>query len=225
LGRPSYIIQTSPDKYQFIYRFDNEIVEERLFEYVYEISKTLTKYFQDVIFNGDKEKIDNTFDMSRVGRLPSSINAKNGFKVKWWKTDLRYSLSHFEDFIKDNNITWRKRKETTIKTPKKVSKTPLKSKLIKVYEENDLVAGIDYKSYKFAYSMIIKNMFRNKSLEVDYSRADQAFFRRYKKDFEEELGNDIEIIITILRYCRKNLMEVHGHEIERYIELKIRDSY
>lgn len=213
LGRPTYIIQTSPDKYQFIYKFVNEITNKELFEYVYEISKTLTKYLQEVIFEGDKERIDNTFDMSRVGRLPLFQNAKNNFEVKWWKTNNQYTLNHFINFIEENDIEWRTRTDKPPKTNKSLPKTNKKTKSIEIYEDNELFDYINYEKYLKAYNYLKKN---NK----DLSRVDFTFIKRFKKELEE----DFENILSVLRYCRKDLMTKHGHEIERYINKKIEDS-
>ncbi|MEN4046594.1 hypothetical protein [Sulfurimonas sp. NWX367] len=221
-GRPSYIIQTSQDKYQFIYQFDKPI--ETNFEYIYEISKTLTKYLQEEVFNEDKEKIDNTFDMSRVGRLPNTINAKNGFKVKWWKTDILYSLKYWENLIKELNMKWRTRDED--KRVKNNNKNTLKTvKNKKSIESIDKYDFINYERYLKTYKSIEYNRFKRRKLKIDKSIVDMSFLKRFKNEFESEFGNDIEVIKSILAYCREDLIEKHGHEIERYIENKIRDIY
>ena len=203
LGQSSFTIRTSEDKYQLIYQFEEDIRDSSQFEYIYQVSKTLTKFFQIEVFNEDKERIDNTFDGSRVARLPNLINCKNGFKIKYKNNNIKYNLKHFEDFIETHNCEIRTRndetKKKTKKTTTKTTKTPLKTiKSKKIDNSITLYDFIDYKPYLFAYNMIKKNMFISKKLEIDYSRLDQAFFRRNKKRFNEEYENDIETIKSIL---------------------------
>ncbi len=198
LGKPTYFIKTSQEKYQLIYELETPL------KGTYEdykgyglILEKLTKYF----------KSDNTHDLARVGRLSGSINNKkgNGFNTFFKKFKYKYTIEHFEKYIAGNNIE--------LPQPTKVVRQRKKKKENKETDiKIDMYDYIDYDKYKKIYSKIL-----NYSNHNDLSRIDYTFIRRIRNELEE----DYENILSVLSYCRDNLMIKHGHEIERYITLKI----
>ena len=85
--------------------------------------------------------------------------------------------------------------------------------LIKVYEDNVLYDYIDYDKYLKAYNRI-------KKYKNDLSVVDFIFIKRFKAELEE----DFENILSVLRFCRSDLMAKHSHHIEDYINNKIEES-
>lgn len=197
LGQSTYTIRTSDNKYQLIYQLDKSFKGsfEELKEYK-EILKKLTYLFET----------DNTFDLARVARVPLLINNKNGFKIKYKNNNIKYDIQHFKKYIEDNNII------LPSKTLKKVSKTQIKKKSNKIYEDNVLYNYIDYNKYLKAYNGI-------KKYKNDLSVVDFIFIKRFKSELEE----DFENILSVLRYCRDDLMVKHSHHIEDYIFNKIEE--
>ncbi|MDF1876031.1 hypothetical protein JHD48_09810 [Sulfurimonas sp. SAG-AH-194-I05] len=198
LGSSTYTIRTSKEKYQLIYQLETPFKGnfEELKEYK-EVLKILTYHF----------KTDHTFDLSRVGRVPELINNKNDWNIKYKNNNILYNIEHFKKYIIDNDI------KIPAKTPKKTPKKTLKDKPMEIYEDNVLHDNINYEKYLKSYNHL-------KKYNKDLSAVDFTFIKRYKEELEE----DFEDILSILRYCREDLMEKHGHEIERYITLKIEDS-
>ena len=198
LGQSTYTIRTSDNKYQLIYQLENSFKGsfEELKEYK-EVLKKLTYHFET----------DKTFDLARVARVPLLINNKNNFKIKYKNNGIKYDIQHFKKYIKDNNII------LPSKTPKKVSKTQNYKKSNKVYEDNVLYDYIDYNKYLKAYNRI-------KKYKNDLSTVDFIFIKRFKTELEE----DFENILSVLRFCRSDLMAKHSHHIEDYIYNKIENS-
>lgn len=88
IGTPSWLINStkSLNKWQLIYLFDTPVGAEEASSWEAK-SKALTKYFN----------ADNCFDISRVMRLPLSVNGKNGEFVTIDDSGLSYSYwNHFD---------------------------------------------------------------------------------------------------------------------------------
>jgi len=162
LGLPSYIFQTSKNKFQLLYLLKNENIDFMEFE---KISKTLTKYFNT----------DHTFDISRVSRLPNFINNKNGFEVNFIKNNVDYDLKYFKDFIKNNNIellTFSKENGTHKEKRKKI--------VVKNVKQNLKNIDIKYKNNKKMYVDIYQNfLIKNGN---DRSKSDFDFVVYLKKN-------------------------------------------
>ena len=87
LGEPTWKINTtkSLNKWQLIYLFDTPVGKDEAENWV-EKSRALT----------EKYEADHCFDISRVFRLPNSVNGKNGELVTVEDTGIEYS--YFNDF-------------------------------------------------------------------------------------------------------------------------------
>ena len=87
---PTYILQTSPKKFQVCFMLVNS-VDSFKWE---RINKTLAYYFNSDI---------NVCSVEKVFRFPFFVNKKNDFETNLMKFDfrIRYDFSIFENFVKD----------------------------------------------------------------------------------------------------------------------------
>lgn len=196
LNNPTFLIQTSPEKYQLLYKLDKENYNHAD---VKSISKILTNYF-----NTDK-----TFDLARVFRCPFFTNNKNNFKVKILQNnkDISYSLDYFNNFIELNNLKEIEQQKDSIKTTFKASTKQKDNKAIDNTNNIDFNANNKYLSTYNNFVLKANN---------DKSKADLAFIRflRYRK-------LNINICIKHLKECRQDLNEKHAHELDYYINCLI----
>jgi len=88
LGTPTFIVNTSPDKKQLIYKLKQSLSGHMQEEFE-SIQKKLIKYFQT----------DNTYDATRMFRLPGFINHKNGYRVNYTFNDIQYDFDFFKQFV------------------------------------------------------------------------------------------------------------------------------
>jgi hypothetical protein len=88
LGTPTWLINStkSMNKWQLIYLFDSPVGAEEAANWEAK-SKSLTKHFES----------DNVWDISRVMRLPLSVNGKNGEFVTIKDSGLEYSYWDYFD--------------------------------------------------------------------------------------------------------------------------------
>lgn len=88
---PSYILETSPKKFQVCYRLNDSTIDFKEYELV---NKTLAKKFNSDI---------NVCSIEKVFRLPDTINHKNGFKstIKMFDADKSYSFSAFKEKLNE----------------------------------------------------------------------------------------------------------------------------
>lgn len=186
----TYIIQTSKDKFQLLYRLDKDYNKND----VKEISKLLSNYF-----NTDK-----TFDLARVFRCPYFINNKNNFNVKLLAyNDISYNLDYFKKYIKDKDIKEIEHQKDIIKTTFKAHTT---NKIdITIQQYNNISFNSNNKYLKIYNNQVVK-------ANNDKSKADLAFIRylRYRKI-------NINNCIKHLKECRQDLNEKHGQELDYYI--------
>ncbi len=92
LGDPTYIIRTSPQKFQFLYMLDVPSSDIKVCE---EIGEILSNHF----------KTDKTWDSPRVARLTGMINNKNSYVVNVHKaTGNRFELDHFKNYINKHDL-------------------------------------------------------------------------------------------------------------------------
>lgn len=179
--KSSYLLETSPKKYQVCYKLN---YFETDFEEFERVNKTISKYF-----NSDT----NVNSVEKVFRLPYTINQKNGFETKMiFENDVYFD---YTDFLKlFNTIIEEKRFKEFYEGLKKKEKTKKTGKTIKTYVFKDFeMIEVDdglIRKYKQIY-------FYTK----DYSSSDILFLReRKKKNISfENIFNEIFSIRNILK--------------------------
>jgi hypothetical protein len=197
---PSYILETSPKKFQICYRLNDSEIDFKEYELV---NKTLAKKFNSDI---------NVCSIEKVFRLPNTINHKNGFKstIKMINMDKSYSFSAFKEklneyitsdeilnkyylILKDKGSKNKvKNSKATIKSEndfKRSTKKPKSKNSIELDEDSYLDESLIYK-----YERILKN---NKN---DASVSDILYIKERAKsnDNYDEVFNEIVQIRDIL---------------------------
>lgn len=201
-GVPTYDINTSPNKKQLIYKFDNPYKED--YEYFSKLLEGLTKYF-----NTDK-----TFDTQRVFKLIGDglQNNKNGYKINFIKNENYFSFEKFEELAKPFLHLIDTKQNKKAKPIKNQRKNPPKTKKSTIPHTNTY----DYEKYANNFKI---NKKYNKLLQKhnnDYSTTDLAFVKwlRTAKQI-----NDNEVLVEKLFSARgyHSIMEKHHYQIDYYI--------
>lgn len=197
---PSYILETSPKKFQVCYRLNDSTIDFKEYELV---NKTLAKKFNSDI---------NVCSIEKVFRLPNTINHKNGFKstIKMFDEDKSYSFSAFKEklneyissdetlnkyylILKDKGSKNKpKNSKATIKSGNDFSKSkkePKGKNFIVLEEDSYLDASLIYK-----YEKILKNN------NNDASVTDILYIKQRAKinDNYDEIFNEIVQIRNII---------------------------
>ena len=132
-----------------------------------------------------------------MGRLPLCINNKNGFEVKYLKSDYTYDIKHFQDYLNKNEINYTTKNRITLE--KKVSKIPKKERPIIPPGE----ATEQYiERYKYFYQQT-----------QDYSATDFRFVKYLVK--AKKLKRDKTIWKHFYSVC-ENIEQRHGHNLYDY---------
>ena len=200
-GSPTYDINTSPNKKQLIYKFDN--VYKGDYTYFSQLLEGITKYF----------KTDKTFDTSRVFKMIGSglQNNKNGYKINFVKNENYFTFEDFEvlakPFLHLIEIKPDKKpkpiKNTLINPPKTKKSTPTHTNLY------------DYKKYENNFKINKKYNQLLTKYQNDYSIADIAFVKWLRTSKQI---NDNEILVEKLFSARgyDSIMK-HNYQIDYYI--------
>jgi len=88
LGTPTFIVNTSPDKKQLIYKLKQSLSSDMREEFE-SVQKKMIQYFQT----------DTTYDATRMFRLAGFINHKNGYRVNYTFNDVQYDFEVFKKFV------------------------------------------------------------------------------------------------------------------------------
>ncbi len=206
-GTPTYIIQTSKGKFQFIYKFKEPYVvknkEDR--DNFKQLLKGLTYHFD----------VDKTFDTARIFRLSGYMNKKpqnENFIVKIKKFENLSSFEEFEKIAKEYTLEDTSKKKTITDEAKTPQKPTLKIKVGKCTKENNFkeYEGITKIPNRKYYDLL-------KKYNDDYSITDLAFARwlRYSKYITDD-----EVIIQKIFQARgyNHLMKKHSYQIDYYFE-------
>ena len=204
-GIPTYIIETSKGKFQFIYKFKEPIIiyDFSDIEYFKQLLKGLLYYFD----------VDKTFDSARIFRLVGYMNKKQGnndFIVKIQKNNYYYTFQEFENIAKDFLLPIKQTKKR-VSNSKSVSKSKSKTS----NKNNKDTSNFDkYKNITRTYNKKYIELL-NKYKE-DYSTADISYARWLY--FRKNL-NDDEIIEKIFKVRGYNhIIEKHDYQINYYFE-------
>ena len=213
LGHPTYIIESSKDKFQFIYKFtEAKTVKSK------EERDEFKKLLKGLCYHFD---VDKTFDTARIFRLADYMNKKpqnKNFRVTIEKYEHYYNFQEFAELAKNYIIEEPK--------PKKASTIDAKprQKTIKCKKTDIESSGGKFDKYKG-----IKKIPNKKYKELlnkynqDKSTTDLAFAKwlRYSKQITED-----DVIIEKIFKARgyEELMEKHGYQIEYYIDNILKKS-
>jgi len=207
LGHPTYIIESSKNKFQFIYKFiEPKIVKSK------EDRDNFKKLLKGLCYHFD---VDKTFDTARIFRLSDYMNKKpqnKNFKVTIQKYEHYYNFQEFEELAKNYIIEESKAKKTSTIDAKPRQK-PLKTKEPKINSSESQFNK--YKGLKKVPNRKYKELLNK--YNQDKSTTDLAFAKwlRYSKQITDE-----DIIIEKIFKARgyKELMQKHGYQIEYYID-------
>jgi len=195
---PTYILETSPMKFQVCYRLNDENIDFKEYEIV---NKTLAKKFNSDI---------NVCSIEKVFRLPFTTNHKNGFETRIIKIDIENSydfsmfsnklnqflvedekLAKYYEILKNKNI---KNTQASSKKPKDstksiTKKTPMQNNSIDFNEDVYLDAHLIAK-----YQSLLKFN------QDDASVADILYIKQRAKDTNnyDDIFNEIITIRNIL---------------------------
>lgn len=204
-GIPTYIIETSKGKFQFIYKFKEPVIINDFsdIEYFKQLLKGLLYHFD----------VDKTFDSARIFRLVGYMNKKQGnndFIVKIQKNNYYYTFKEFENIAKDYLLPIKQNKKR-VSNNKSISKSKSKT------SNKNKIDISNYDKYKN-----ITRTFNKKYIELldkyneDYSTADISYARLLY--FRKNLTDD-EIIEKIFKARGYNhIMEKHDYQINYYFE-------
>ncbi|MEA2019829.1 MAG: hypothetical protein U9N59_15465 [Campylobacterota bacterium] len=201
LGVPTYDINTSPNKKQLIYKFDNAYQGD--YKYFSQLLEGLTKYF----------KTDKTFDTPRIFKMIGAglQNNKNGYKINFTKNENYFTFEDFEvlakpflNLIEIKPIKKPKPTKNQVKNPPKTKKST--STHTNLY---------DYKKYENNFKINKKYNQLLTKYQNDYSHADIAFVKWLRTSKQI---NDNEILVEKLFSARgyDSLMK-HDYQIDYYI--------
>jgi hypothetical protein len=196
LGKPTYVIQTSQNKYQLLYVLENTDIDFNDFE---TISKTLTYHF----------KTDKTFDISRVSRLPNNINNKNGFMVNYEYNHIKYDIKHFQDYINLNNIILEETiKDKSFKTSNKV-----------IAEKHKQKEKINIETNPTNQSNIKKKF--NKNL-IDYDFVYQDLLSQNNNDYS---AADFDFVVFLIKFRKlKKTTTIQKHFLNHCVNVETRHN-
>jgi len=168
--KPTYIIQTSPNKYQIIYKLKNEITDKSLFKsYEIELEKLIN------IFKTDK----NVKDISKLLRLPRSINHKNQFLTQIIEEN--EETYNIEDFFELYELS-----EDT----QNPQETILKDKSIPTHTQTPLTPYIE--DLEVVLTPYVKRIWTKTNETIqDPSRTDILFIKRRSKMDDKPSYNKI----------------------------------
>lgn len=206
-GEPTYIIESSLNKFQFIYKFKepymiNSIEDRNHFK---QLLKGLTY----------KLIVDRVFDTARIFRLTDYMNKKpqnDNFKVTIQKYENYYSFEEFENIAKNYVLDESPKKKTTQHKSKSSNKS---SKSTQKAPKQSNSSFAQYKPIK----KIINRKYKEfvSKYDGDKSTADLAYAKwlRYSK----QINND-QVIIKKIFAARgyAEILEVHGYQLEYYFE-------
>jgi len=202
IGEPTYVIESSKGKFQFIYKFNEAFIvkDENDIAHFKQLLKGLTYHFD----------VDKTFDTARIFRLANYMNKKpnnHNFIVTVTKFENYYTFEEFETVAKpyllaENTIKPKKRKTSSKeKKTKKVSNT---SNKFTKYKNINKVPNRKYQELLEKY-------------QNDYSTADIAYARWLY--FRKGIKNDKTIIEKIVQARGyEHIMHKHSNQIEYYFE-------
>ena len=207
LGHPTYLIETSQSKFQFVYMFSEPIIvksEDDINKFK-NLLKGLCHFFD----------IDKIQDTARVFRLSDYMNKKpqnKNFKVTIQKYEYYYNYEEFAELAK-NYIREETKPKKTSKIDAQPRQKPLKTKEPKI---NSSESQFDkYKGLKKIPNRKYKELLNK--YNQDKSTTDLAFAKwlRYSKQITDE-----DVITEKIFKARgyKELMEKHGYQIEYYID-------
>jgi len=201
-GKPTYDINTSPNKKQLIYKFDKPYQGD--YEYFSQLLEGLSKHF----------KTDKTFDTPRIFKLIGKglQNNKNGYKINFIKNENYFT---FEDFEKKAKPFLHLIDAKQTKKPKPIKnqlKNPPKTKKSTTPHTNTY----DYEKYANNFKINKKYNQLLQKYNNDYSTTDLAFVKWLRTTKQI---NDNEILVEKLFSARgyKNIMEKHNYQINYYI--------
>jgi hypothetical protein len=207
----NYILQTSENKYQILYRLNPHSIEFKEFELIH---KTLSKYFKSD---------ENVCSIEKVFRLPYSKNLKNGYTTSYlndsngkmiFRSDLTTDIQIFIDFINQNEEV-KKIYEEIIENKKKI----LKSKKVAmidttkttIFKEEDF--EIEEKLIKKYRSIFMRN-------QSDASKTDILYIKERMK-----IINDFEIIFNEIIKIRNKLSIPLKRNIDDYYRERYENIY
>jgi len=207
LGHPTYIIESSKDKFQFIYKFtEPKTIKSK------EERDEFKKLLKGLCYHFD---VDKTFDTARIFRLADYMNKKpqnKNFRVTIEKYEHYYNFQEFAELAK--NYTLQE------KEPKKTSQSDTKTRQKTTQTKLSTISSNESKFDKYRGVKKIPNKKYKELLNKynqDKSTTDLAFAKwlRYSKQITED-----DVIIEKIFQARgnKELMEKHGYQIEYYFE-------
>lgn len=175
-----YILETSKQKYQICYKFENKTNIE--FEEFEKIHYTLSDYF-----HSDK----NICSIEKLSRFPKSFNRKNDYETKMFynKNKNITELNEFINFINENNIELLEKPSKHKTTELKEIKTEKKEiKTISLIENLEIKEEL-LKKYNSIYQRL-----------KDSSKVDILYIRERKKK-----TNDFNLIFSEIMKIREKL--------------------
>jgi len=202
IGKPTYIIESSKGKFQFIYKFNEPFIvrNENDIAHFKQLLKGLTYHYD----------VDKTFDTARIFRLTNYMNKKPNnynFVVTVKKFENYYTFEEFEKIAKPYLLP-----NNTIKSKK--SKTSTK------YSEGQKTKQVSNKFSKYKNINKIPNRKYQELLEKyqnDYSTADLAYARWLC--LRKGIKNDETIIRKIVQARGyEHIMKKHSNQIDRYFK-------
>jgi len=207
LGHPTYIIESSKNKFQFIYKFkEAHIVKNE------EDRNKFKQLLKGLCYHFD---IDKTFDTARIFRLAGYMNKKpqnDNFQVTIEKFPYYYNYSEFEELARNYLLPETKPKKSIQNDAKPRQKTITTKK-----------TDISSSGGKFDKYKDIKKVINRKYKELlnkyngDKSTADLGFAKwlRTAKQITDE-----DVIIEKIFKARgyEDLEKMHGYQWEYYFE-------
>lgn len=177
-----YILQTSENKYQICYKFNNEIEKE--FEEFEKIHYTLSSYFSSDL---------NVCSVEKLFRFPKSINKKNDFETKMFynKNKNNTEFIEFINFINENNIELLEKPSKQKKENQELKEIKTEKKEIKTIS---IIENLEIKEELLKkYNSIFKRL-------KDASKVDILYIRERKKKI-----NDFNLIFSEIIKIREKL--------------------
>ena len=202
-GKPTYDINTSPNKKQLIYKFDKPYQGD--YKYFSKLLEGLTKHF----------KTDKTFDAPRIFKLIGDglQNNKNAYKINFVKNENYFRFEYFEKLAKPflHLIEIK-----PIKKPKPIKKTSINPP--KTKKSTSTYTNVyDYEKYEDNFKINNKYNQLLEKYKNDNSTTDLAYLRwlRMAKQI-----NDDEVLVERLFSARgySDIMNKHNYQIDYYIE-------
>lgn len=207
LGQPTYIIESSQGKFQFIYKFKEPHIVKNAEE-----RDKFKKLLKGLIYHFD---IDKTFDTARIFRLVDYMNKKpqnNNFQVTIKKYPYLYNFADFEKVARNYLLPEIKPKTSIKKDARIVHKAIINKKT----DISSTASRFDkYKGIKKTINRKYKELLHK--YNQDKSTADLAFARwlRTAKQITDE-----DVIIEKIFKARgaENIYEMHQYQLEYYFE-------